>query len=1024
MAAVGPGPGPTVDVLGRLSVHHAGRRAEIGSGRQRALLSLLLLRPGRFASTDWLADALWDGDPPPSADTTLRTHVAGLRRILEPDRTAGAGPRVLRHRDGGYHLDLAADAVDLDRFEALLTRAGSAHADGAAAAAERDYTAALSLWRGDPLPDVADLSAVQADLARLHGLRLQAAEGRLTAAVEAGGHLRVLPELQAFVAAHPLREAARAQLMLALYRCGRQAEALALFAEAHRLLSGEYGLDPGERLRAVHRAILAQDPALDPPRRGPGSLPGAGAAEQALPGRAAVLGRLAEARAAAVAGTGRFALVVGEAGVGKTSVAERAAAAAERDGTPVVWARCPAVGQAPPFWVWVQLVRRLADGPRAGQAATGQLAALGAHAPEASGQADPVARFRLYEAVAELVAAAAAERGLLMVIDDLHAADPDSLLLLNFLAGALASTRALVVLTTRPYQHDAGLVAAVAELARAPGTVRLDLSGLDEAALAELIRSQTGGDPAPEAVAALRHRTGGNPFFAVELLRQGASAELPPTVRDALSLRLDALPAPTRDCLDVLAVGGQELDLRLLAQVLDTPVPALAEALVPAFAARLVVETEPGRVGFGHPLYAEVGYALLAPPRRAWLHARLALAQERLGGAAPSAIAFHYGRAVGLGHGDDHLRWLLRAADDATRRLAYEDALAHLDLAAAQLSERDGAAARELSVQLQRAALLQVTVGIGSDAVDRACARARELLAAVGPGTDLASARWVLGELAANRAEYAICVELAVPLAAEDDELARAAGAYLLGAAYYFLGRLGEAERRLTESARLLSGMDPRLLGREVARRPALAPYNFRALVRSLRGDRAGAQQDLTAAAVLADRLDDPYGRANAALYAAWLGLQELDAAAGSAAALRFRQLGQAHGMPHFVTTAELFAAWAAVSGGDPAARDRLRAAYEGIYRLGLRATRTVTLGAMAAAHLAAGDRTGAAELAAEGLALAAQTGERVFLAELLRLRALATGDRSGLDRAAAVAAGQGARLLADRIARTVADLR
>ncbi|GHJ47274.1 hypothetical protein Cs7R123_46160 [Catellatospora sp. TT07R-123] len=1004
-------------VLGRLEVRRGGEQVTIGSGRQRALLTLLLIRPGRFASAGWLAEALWDGAPPPSAETTLRTHVAGLRRALEPGRAAGAEPQVLVSRDGGYQLAIGPDDVDLTRFEALSGRAAAAYATGDADAAERDWAAALGLWRGEPLPDVAGLAAAQPEVARLLGLRVQAAEGRLTAAVEAGGHQRVLAELQSFVAAHPLREDARAQLMLALYRSGRQAEALEVFTQGHRLLSGEYGLDPGERLRAVHLAVLAQDPSLDAAARGTARPAAPRAAVPPLLGRVAELEVLAAAAAGAIGGAGRGALVAGEAGVGKTTLVTRAAAAAAQGGVPVVWARCPAVGQAPPFWVWIQVVRELAAVPGAGEAAAaGALAALGAHAP-AEAPADPAARFRLYEAVARLIDAAARTSGLFVVLDDLHAADPDSLLLLRYLAGALAPTRALLVATSRPYEHDPGLVAAVAELARTPGFARLDLSGLDQAALAVLMRQETGVEPDPDAVGALLARTAGNPFFAVEVLRHGGTGELPPTVRDTLRLRLDALPGPARGCLDVLGVAGQDLAVPVVAEVLGVPAAEAADALLPAYAQRLVAETGPGRIGFTHPLFAEVGYAVLAPPRRAVLHARLAAAQERLGGAASAEIAYHYGHAASLGYADEHLRWLLRAADDATRRLAYVDALAHLDLAAARLAGQNGTAGEELAVQLRRAALLQVTVGIGSDAVDRVCARARELLGRVPPGADLSSARWMLGELAANRAEYAICLELAAPLAADDLPLTRAAGAYLLGAAYYFLGRLAESEQHLTTSAELLTGMDPQVLGREVARRPALAAYNFRALVRSLRGDRAAAEADLVAAAALAERLDDPYGRANARLYAAWLEWQELEPVRGHAAARRFRELGVAYGMPHFVTTAELFAAWAAVYAGDLAQRERMRTAYEGLYRLGLRATRTVSLGAMANAHLAVGDRAGAARLAQEGLDLADQTGERVFLAELLRVRALATGDPAGLSAAAAVAAEQGAWLLAGRVA-------
>lgn len=1003
----------TVGVLGPLEVHRAGRIVPVPSAKQRALLTLLVMRPDHYATGSWLADALWDGAAPDGAGMTLRSHIAGLRRALEPERAPGGPPSLLTSRGGGYQLRLDPDATDLARFTRLARQAATALAAGDATRAEASFTSAGRLWRGDPLPDVAELTAIRPEMERLRDLHVQVQEGRLSAAVLAGRHAVVLADLRAFVASHPLREQARAQLMLALYRSGRQAEALAIFTEGRRLLADEFGVDPGEHLRHLHQQILRQDPALDLPAR-----PAVSAmdTERPLVGRTRELGLLREAVSAATSGAGRVAVVVGEAGVGKTSLATEVAAGAADQGVRVIWARCPAVGQAPPFWLWAQIVRELATGPSSPGDA---LAAFGTQTPEPAAGADPAARFRLYEAVARLLGEAAAERGLLLALDDLHAADPDSLLLLRYLGTAFARTRVLVLATSRPYAPDSALTAAAAELARTPGFLRIDLSGLDSRDVAALVRRRTGVEPTTSAVATLLRRTGGNPFFLTELLtepvRRGAGEQLPPTIRDAVALRLSAVPAATRRCLEVLAVAGDDAEIRLLAEVLGEPVTAVAETLAAAYAENLVVEAGAGRTRFAHPLFAEVAYALPAPSRRAALHGWLAGAYERLGVAAPAEIARHYGHAAGLGHGDDHLRWLLRAADDAARRLAYEDATAHLDAAAGKLRSMPGAEGRELAVQLQRAALLQVTVGIGSEAVNAACVRARTLLPWAEPVAELPSARWMLGELAANRAEYAICRELAEPLTGHHDELFRAAGHYLLGSTGYFLGRLAEAEAHLSTSADLLSTMDPARLRQEVARRPALAAYNFRALVRSLRGDPVGAAADLDAASALAEMLDDPYGRANAWLYAAWRQLHEMNANAGRAAGQRCRDLGEAQGMPHFVAIGGLFEALAGV--GDEGGATRLRTAYETLYRLGLRATRTVTLGAMANAHLAVGDLAGAARLAAEGLQVAAATGERVAVAELLRVRAVATGERTGLAEAAAVAADQGATLLIERIA-------
>ncbi len=1023
-------------VLGPPEVVRNGRVVPLGGPKQQALLALFLLRPNRVVAADWLVDALWDARPPASARTTLRTYVAGLRRAVEPDRSHREPARILRSHPRGYELRVDAGAVDAIRFAAQVDRAADALAAGQAAVSERAYAEALALWRGEPLAGVADLAVLRPEAARLAELRLNAEEGRLTAAVATGRHAALLPELRRFVSAHPLREGVRAQLMLALYRSGRQTEALAVFDEGRRILAGEYGIDPGEQVRAVHRLILEQAAPPDP--SSPAQPGGPAAAGRPAPperdggplvGRDAELARLRKTLDAATGHGGRVLTLVGEAGIGKTSLAAALGARAAATGVPVVWGRCPDVGQAPPFWLWSQVVRALAAMPQA--RATGSASRLdgfAAGAPSGSGL-DPTARFQVYEAVAELVHAAARERGLVVVLDDLHAADPDSLLLLRFLAAAaLPASRALVVATLRPYDDDPALVATVAELARGPGSVQVRLAGLDADAVADLVRDRTGAAPPEPVVARLVTRTGGNPFFLTELLRSGtgtgAAAELPPSIRDTVRLRLAGLPGPTRRCLDLLSVAGHDLDLAVLAAALDSTAEAVAEDLAPAYPAALVVETGPGALAFRHPLIAEVTYAELVPPRRAALHARLAAAYERTAGTAPAELAHHYGEAAGLGHGEDHLRWSLRAADDATRRVAYEDALGHLERAALRLAPAarltPGAAATELTVQLHRASLLQMTVGVGSDAVDRVCARARELLTLAGPDADLRHALWALGELAANRAEFAICADLAGRLVRAPDDgsgLIPVAGEYLLGAVAYFTGRQAEGERRLTAGIERLRTVDRALLRREAGRRPVLACHNFRALVRSMRGDPAGARADIAAAEALAEELDDPYGRANAALYAAWLAMQEHDVAAADAAGRRCRDVGRVTGLPHMAATGEYFLEWAAARGGDRGRLDAMRAAAEEFYRPGLRSTRTITLCALAEAYLTGGRPDTAAALAGEALAVADRVGERVVVAELHRVRGVARRDRAEWDLGARIAAEQGAALLLPRFA-------
>ncbi|MEV1121062.1 BTAD domain-containing putative transcriptional regulator [Actinosynnema sp. NPDC049800] len=1036
-------------VLGPLTVERDGGRPALGGPRQRDLLTLLVLRANRFVSADWLVDALWDGRPPAGAQVTLRSYVAVLRRALEPERGRRAPAELLRGHTGGYELRVPPDAVDAVRFTALAGQGARALADGEWEAAGRHYTDALALWRGEVA--AADLAAVRPDAARLTEARTAAGEGLFTAAVAAGRHQAVLPDLRQFVAANPNRENARAQLMLALYRAGRQTEALAVYDEGRRLLADEHGVEPGEALRDLHRQVLAHSvppvgtgtspltPTATPDHRrttapnaapdlnhaapptSPPDLPHATAPTSPtdrldtspadttgfpppdrLVGRTAELALLADLLAASGRTGGRFAAIVGEAGIGKTTLADAIARRASAAGVPVAWGRCPDLGQAPPFWLWTQVVRALV--PLAGDAGADPALAGFRAGPTADTDIDPTARFRTYDAVSALVHAAARATGLVLVLDDLHAADADSLLLLRYLATTVHTSRALVVATLRPYEHAPALVATLADLARSPGCRQLRPAGLDADAVAGLVRAHTGAPAPADLVLDLLTRTGGNPFFLTELLTSAdPTGTPPPSVRDTVRRRLHALDDRTRDWLDVLSVAGRDLDVDLLEAA------TAAEVRLTPHVTHLVTEPDAGVVRFRHPLFAEAAYADLTPTRRADLHARLADAGAHA--LTPAELAHHYGRA--RGREGDHLRWTLEAADDATRRLAYEDALAHLDRAATLLTSPE----RELAVQLHRTSLLQITVGIGSDAVDLAAARARELLARVDTGTDVRTALWTLGELACNRAEFAIAADLAGRLAA-DDGVIGAAGHYLLGVVGYFTGRLAEADRHLTAAIDRLHELDPRELVGRAGRTPTLATHDFRALVRSLRGDADAARADLAAAHALAERADDPYGRANAALFAAWTAMQEHDVTAAVVAARRCREIGARQHMPHFVTTADFFTEWAAVRGGDDSRRDAMRAARDGIHRLGLRSTRTITLAAMADAHLATGHHATAAALADEGLALAERTGERVLAAELHRVRGLATDDRADLVTGARLAEAQGADLVRARFPR------
>ena len=234
-----------VHLLGPIEAYLDGRPIALGAPKQRAVLAMLALQVGHPVSVDRLAEGLWGERCPPSAAKMVQLYVSQLRRLV-----AGNGAEILT-RGRGYELRLSDGDVDAVRFERLLEQARAREA--------------LALWRGDPLCDVADEPFAAAEIRRLEDLRLQAAERAIGSDLASGRHREVLGELEALLAAEPLHEGLQAQRMLALYRCGRQSEALNAYREARALLVEQIGVEPGRELRRLQHAILTQDPALDLP---------------------------------------------------------------------------------------------------------------------------------------------------------------------------------------------------------------------------------------------------------------------------------------------------------------------------------------------------------------------------------------------------------------------------------------------------------------------------------------------------------------------------------------------------------------------------------------------------------------------------------------------------------------------------------------------------------------------------------------------------------------------------------------
>lgn len=505
-------------ILGPLEVWADGASLDITAPRQRAVLAILLIEANRVVSLDRLIDRLYGGEPPRHAVGSVQAYVSHLRRLLEPNRPPRAPPQVLVSRPSGYTLVVDPLLFDAACFEAALSVGRDALAEGRPEAALVKADEALGLWRGPALAEFTYEAFAQPQAARLEALRIDAAECRIDAHLALGDHQLVVAEAQHLLSEHPLRERLWAALMLALYRCGRQGEALEAYQRCRALLAEELGVDPGPELRRLEADVLAQSAPLDwvppsahrpaaaphiiaaepdasrlTPRPAPPLTPAAGPdpRPEHLIGRDEELDRLGEATARVREGHGMVALIAGEAGIGKTAIVEAFGRALRTDDV-MVWGLGHEGEGAPAFWMWGQVVRALAaaDGSRFEEAlarAGVQRDRLSALVPEWSRPDeapippfDPAeARSRLFRDAAAALVAVSADRPVVAVLDDLHWADAASLALLEFVAPQLRRSSVLIVGTYRDDEVNEAhpLTATLGVLARLPATLRLFPAG-------------------------------------------------------------------------------------------------------------------------------------------------------------------------------------------------------------------------------------------------------------------------------------------------------------------------------------------------------------------------------------------------------------------------------------------------------------------------------------------------------------------------------------------------------------------
>lgn len=781
-----------VCVLGPLEVVDGGAPVPLGGPKERRLLAALALQPGQVVPESRLVDVLWGDDPPRTATKTLQNYVLRLRKAL----SSGSGGLTIVTVPPGYALRGTPEAFDSLDAAARVAEARQAVRAGDHGRAAELLERALALWRGPSLVEFATEPFAMAEAARLDELRQAAMDERTDAELALGRHGPCVAELEALLAENPLRERRWGQLMVALYRSGRQADALRAYQRARSLLGEELGIDPGPDLRRLEQAVLDQDPSLDLPATAPVSQAGAAAAatrghaghgQAVLPpgiapppdslfvGRREPLACLQRAWKEACGGLPRVVVVRGEAGIGKTSVARAIAAHAQAAGGLVLHGRCDEEEGIPyqpfaealrwhaahsaPDWIethagglgpdLVRLVPELAD--------------RGVAAPPA---ADPaVERYRLFEAVMELLKAMSGATPVLFVLDDLHWAARSTLLLFRHIVRSGQLGRVLLVVTCRDAGPEvpAQLSPLLAELHREPGVETLNLRGLEEAESVELVRARAGEDLDEGGLAFVRTlhtETGGNPFFLGEMLRHLVESgtvyrepggrwrshyrleelELPDGVRGVVNERLNRLSPNANRALAVGAVAGATFSLDLLERIPEATAGGdLLDALDEAVAAQVLVEAGPaGRYTFVHALLRQVLRQGLTAGRRARLHQRIGEAYEALGAADAHlvALAHHFTEAGDI---ERATRYALAAGLQAMGTLAFEVAVSLLERGVACIDaalDPDRARRADLLLALADARRLVGDVNGARQAASRAADDAR----AIGSATHLAGA--------------------------------------------------------------------------------------------------------------------------------------------------------------------------------------------------------------------------------------------------------------------------------------------
>lgn len=1063
--------GPALQVLGPMSARYQCRDVPLGPPRRRALLALLLIRLGRVVPTTVLIEELWRDARPQQAVATLQSHISHLRRVLAP----GAGPArsaILRYQAPGYVLRLAPEQVDVYRFEQLFSTGRRLLASQNPLAAREHLTRALKLWHGAPYAEFLTHPSLADENARLEQMRLTALEASAEAGLLLGRTAEVVTELEREVRQHPARERMVGHLMTALFRSGRQAEALQLYAWTRSYLVEEFGVDTSADLQRLHTALLRQDlgdrrtrggpaqpaattfprqvrttisrrpmSAAEPPARpavrtqetpeGPepgaparsgtaSTSPGESEISSPLIGRERELGLLVAAMAGTVAGRGHLACVLGYSGLGKThlvmELVQRLRALDENIET--IQSSSFSGEGVPPYWLWTQVLRRLsAARPEAFRSAAAPFGPLLApllpgwptDPDRGPGPGDPQTPFRTHDALCEILLALAAQRPLVLLLEDVHRADAASLDVLRLLANRRQGHPLGIVLTGWDLETwpDTSRYGTMTEMLRGPNTQVLRLGALTLPDVTALVEAHAGTGVDRRIVEVLRRQSVGSPSFVLQMLSLlGEAGDLQdphsadellslvvPCARRVLRQEFAELPGPVLRLLRLCAIAAPDIELESLCRASGGDgAAAIVESAVRHGLLASSRETG-GRLRLTPPRAREVLVGELSGEESQRLHAAYAEAlHPRSGEEVPpersDRIAHHAWHAKGIMNPERALPWFLTAAENAGARLASDDRLMWLRRAISLTgSLPDGSAARGLAPQLhwELAHLLGHVRGFGDTEAET------EILRGQAPGLPphRCDDPAVLSMLSASflvRGRYDESGQLTARLKAiaarTGAPAARLGAVYGEGMELFIRDRLPDAVRsfehgvelseRLAREGRLPDGMyrsDPRVYFR-----------THDVFARWLMGERLAAAEQCRRLMRLTQWGDRPWDRVHALYVNAMVAAWEEDPDSARAFGTEGVELSVKHGLSPWAAMLHVPLGWALTYAGQ---REGIPKMVNALTEMRLSRTRIhlpLHLGLLAQAQHHAEQREGATDTLRTLLAVAEHHHEYVYL--------------------------------------------